>query len=482
MGDILSYYQDRIANESFLGTAQTRQSIIHHLRLIGYRLSTASPASAMLKLTVPESKTGIIKISRGDAFATKSQKDKASVRFEYTGDVPLTIDLASLKNEPNEKGKKSYMGIPVEEGRLIRNEKIGTSNGQANQHFVLLHQGLILRSLGKGSEVNKDIELKIGNDPLPWTLQESLAFSREGQKHFIIEIDENDGATVIFGDGAFGAKPPADSEIYVSYRVGGGIKGNVPQQTIVTIVDAPQLSLLGAHITNPFAATGGADRESIEHAVMHAPEVFRSLKRAVTAEDYEALALDYKGVGKVRAVAQSWNRVTLYIAPEGGGNVNDILKNNLIAYFEDKRPVTTIVEIEDVDYVKIYVKADIGIERYYTEEDIKDKVQKAAHNILSFDNVNFEQTIYLSKFYESIEAVEGVNYVNIIEFYEFRSGQLYRGYVLADGHPEKVKPDGKITLGKNEIPRIPDPGDPDDADYASGICINITNDNITYGV
>ena len=37
MGDILSYYQDRVANESFLGTARTRRSVIEHLRLIGYQ-------------------------------------------------------------------------------------------------------------------------------------------------------------------------------------------------------------------------------------------------------------------------------------------------------------------------------------------------------------------------------------------------------------------------------------------------------------
>ena len=53
MGDILSYYQDRIANESFLGTAQTRRSIIQHLRLIGYRLGTAAPATATLTLLLP---------------------------------------------------------------------------------------------------------------------------------------------------------------------------------------------------------------------------------------------------------------------------------------------------------------------------------------------------------------------------------------------------------------------------------------------
>src|SRR4029453_1299742 len=73
MGDILSYYQDRVANESFLGTAQERGSVIQHLRLIGYRLSTAAPASATLTLTVPATCTDVITIRQGDAFATKSQ-------------------------------------------------------------------------------------------------------------------------------------------------------------------------------------------------------------------------------------------------------------------------------------------------------------------------------------------------------------------------------------------------------------------------
>ena len=45
MGDILSYYQDRVANESFLGTAQQRRSVIQHLRLIGY----GSPRRPLLR-------------------------------------------------------------------------------------------------------------------------------------------------------------------------------------------------------------------------------------------------------------------------------------------------------------------------------------------------------------------------------------------------------------------------------------------------
>src|SRR5262247_2038150 len=82
IGDILSFYQDRVANESFLGTARTRRSVIEHLRLIGYELATAAPAAAALSLAVPAAVTATVTVNRGDAFATMSQKDSPSIRFE----------------------------------------------------------------------------------------------------------------------------------------------------------------------------------------------------------------------------------------------------------------------------------------------------------------------------------------------------------------------------------------------------------------
>lgn len=464
MGDILSYYQDRVANESFLGTAQTRRSIIHHLRLIGYKLATAAPASATLTLTVPADCEETITISKGDAFATKSQKDKPSVRFEYTRETSLTIDCSTLPVDPV-TNKKHYEGIPVEEGRLVKDEILGTSDGSPNQRYTLAHPGLILRPLGRGQEINKDIILitQLGEAIEEWTLQESLAFSREQQKDFVLEIDEEDRATIIFGDGAFGAIPPNGTVIKATYRVGGGLHGNVAANTIQTIVDAPQLALLGAKVTNPEPATGGAERESIEHAVLHAPSVFRSLKRAVTKKDCEELALDFKGVGKVRAQATNWNTVTLYVAPESGGHVSDVLEANLLAYFEDKRPISTTIEIEDVDYVKIYVTAEVGMENYYAEEDIEARVQETAGSLLAFDNVDFGQTIYLSKFYEVIEDIEGVAYVNIREF---RPESEAAGY---------LETSGKIELTDNEIPIIPD-HPVNDAEYLAGIKVVFKGD------
>ncbi len=459
MGDILSYYQDRIANESFLGTARTRRSIIHHLRLISYRLATAAPAAAKLRLTFPAATNGIVTVKRGFAFATKSRKDSPSVRFEYTG-PNFDIDCSALSVVA---GRKPFpTEISVEEGRTIRNEILGPSDGSPNQRFRLAQAGLILRSEGQASGINKDVSLQteLGGVIHEWAMQESLAFSRAGRNDFAVEIDADDRAEIVFGDGAFGAVPPPGSTIRVDYRVGGGERGNMGPDSIQTIVDAPALALAGAKVTNPKPATGGAERESIEHAVTHAPQVFRSLKRAVTSDDYEALALKYKGVGKVRAESTNWNTVKLYVAPQGGGQVSDVLRANLLAYFADKRPVSTIIEIENVDYVKVYVEARVDIQSYYSQADMKEKVQRAAGGLLAFGAVDFARPIYLSKFYEKIEAIEGVNFVTITEF---------RRIVPPGRSPD---PAGVLTFDANEIAKIPD--EAGDEAYFGGITLVVT--------
>ena len=46
-----------------------------------------------------------------------------------------------------------------------------------------------------------------------------------------------------------------------------------------------------ASVTNLSPAVGGADPEDLEHAKLRAPEVLRARERAVTADDFEALAL-----------------------------------------------------------------------------------------------------------------------------------------------------------------------------------------------
>jgi hypothetical protein len=163
-------------------------------------------------------------------------------------------------------------------------------------------------------------------------------------------------------------------------------------------------------------------------------------------------------VGKVRAVATGWNEVTLFVAPSGGGKVSDVLEAGLKGYLEDKRMLSQVVEVSDVDYIPIRVTAEIAIQSFYVAADVVAHVQQAAAELLAFDRVDFNQTIYLSKFYEVSQDIPGVVYVNITEFRR------------EDSPAPAVDPLGKIALGPNEVPVIPT-----DPNYANGLRVVVVN-------
>lgn len=451
MGDVLGYYQDRVAAESYLGTARSRRSVIDHLGLIGYSLGTAAPARTVLTITVPDGAEGTATVNRGDAFATTSTPMSPSLRFTYTGPaklVPLGPDAPRT------------FELPVEEGRLLVDELIGTSDGTPDQRFALGQAPLIRQSRGLADKAADDVVLVARHTEAGlvheeiWTLRPTLAFSpptpdpvrdppgRVSQRDFTVEIDAEDRAVVMFGDGTFGAVPVAGDTLYAAYRVGGGIRGNVGAGQITTHVGQTDLSRIGARVTNLIPATGGAERESADRAVRTAPAVFRSLGRAVTAADYEAIALAFPGVGKVRAVAGTWNAVTLYVALDGGGELTDVHRDALRAYFEDVRPISVAIDFLNVVPLKVYVAASVDVLPYYAATEVEDEVRRAAAAVLDFANVDFGRPIYLSRFYEVIEAVPGVAGAVITEF---RPDQ-------GEGQPPVVLT-GKIAPSGAELPQ-----------------------------
>ena len=443
MGDILGYYQDRVATEALLGTATSRRSVIQHLRLIGYELRTAAPAVTTLLVSVPGTVTGTVTVQPGNAFATRSRPGVPSVRFEYTGAGDLPIDFGHITADPV-TGRKTYDKITVEEGRLITREVLGSSDGRPGQRFPLACPRLILRP-GDGSD------LKISTPDGDWTVVDTLAFSQGGLRRCTVDIDGDDQATVCFGDGAFGAIPTQNTPVTATYRVGGGAAGNVGPGEVNTIVSGA-LAALGATVTNPDAARQGADREAVEDAVAHAPAVFRALGRAVTAADYEALVLAFPGVAKVRATTGTWNEVQLHVVPEGGGDVSDVLEAGLTAFLEDKRMLSQVVTVTGVTYRPVLVTAQIGVDTRYVSDDVVDAVRQRAAGLLALDAVDFGQPVYLSRFYEEIQNTPGVLYANITEF-------------RRDDEPDPpVEAHGKIDFLPFELPAAPR-----DTDYPGGI-------------
>jgi Baseplate J-like protein len=438
MGDIVSYYVDAAANESFLGTAQTRQSVIEHLRLIGYRMATATAALTELTVSVPKLPETPVVISTGDAFSTEAKRGAPAVRFEYTGteSIPLAFRTDTEAGKPIE----SLVRIPVVEGKTVTDDVLGSSDGTAYQRFPLTYTGVILRTFAPEEVMLSAVSTQAGEDHRGWRLRETLAFSGPADPDFTVEVDENDRAVLVFGPCA----PRSGAVLRATYRVGGGELGNVAAGTITRVVTAAGLAgVKDVKVTNTARAIGGAPRESTDRAIAQAPAVFRSLGRAVTADDFVALALAYPGVGKARVRASGWNSVQLIVAPEGGGDVNDILRGDLIRYFEDKRPIGTRVEVVGVTYVPVFVSATVDVEPYFSGQRVADQVRAAVRGVLAFDRVGSGEVLYLSKFFEAIEAIDGVAGVNITQFARHEQDS-------------PIPANGKLTMSADELPRVPE--------------------------
>ncbi len=105
------------------------------------------------------------------------------------------------------------------------------------------------------------------------------------------DYDGDGGTTIRFGDGTFGLTPVPGTAFTVTYRAGGGSTGNVPADTIITVVPGQAQGAIVTACTNPFAAAGGADAETLAQVRVRAPQRFSAEPlRAVLAGDYVAAA------------------------------------------------------------------------------------------------------------------------------------------------------------------------------------------------
>uniref|UniRef100_UPI0035CBCB26 putative baseplate assembly protein n=1 Tax=uncultured Sphingomonas sp. TaxID=158754 RepID=UPI0035CBCB26 len=86
-----------------------------------------------------------------------------------------------------------------------------------------------------------------------------------------------------------------------SYRFGGGDRGNVA----AGMISAPMTPIAGidaSGVINPVAAAGGSDEEDIATAMERAPRVLKARDRAVTAGDYELLAMAAGTIARAKAM------------------------------------------------------------------------------------------------------------------------------------------------------------------------------------
>lgn len=410
--DVMHYYIDRAATESFLPTATQPSTVLAFANLYGYRPNPVNAATAYVSV---QNTGSSVTIPAGTKFTSKSPK-YGNIAFYSTSTV--TAASSSTVQVPLRQGTES-----AAPSTLVNELGSTASDGNPGQRFYLYGTKIDVPSIrvyvGEG----------VGGADVEWLVTPQLAFSSPDDSAFSISYDGAGRTQIIFGDGLNGRIPPVGTTIKATFAVCDGASGNVEPNTIVSINSSSFPTL--RNITNAVAATGGRDNESSESIKTALPAMMRVRDSGVTLSDFVDLALGVSGVSKATAVytgaSTSGASVTVYALDDQDGYttasassiaVSSSLRNSVQFELLSKAMlgITTVTVPSTVSLTQIYINVTLYVKNNYIQNSVKASVNTAILKLFEFANVSFNQTMTIGDVYRAILAVEGVDYAVVTGF------------------------------------------------------------------
>jgi len=227
------------------------------------------------------------------------------------------------------------------------------------------------------------------------------------------DYDGDSGDTIRFGDGTFGPTPLDGSQFWVTYRFGAGAAGNVAPDSITQIGSGATGVL---RVTNPLAASGGSDAETLQHVARMAPQAFRAVQyRAVLPADYEAAAKTLPWVQQAGTVFRwtgSWLTVFTTPDPLNSEQVTPTQQTALINLLNRYR----MAGYESYAPQAQYASLDLVVEACALPTAFRGDVEAALLTALGSgpsgffnpNNFTFGQPLWLSNLETAIQGAPGV--------------------------------------------------------------------------
>lgn len=397
IAEVLHYYVDNMARETFLSTARRYDSVVKHGALVDYhaRAAIAATVDVILSRSITGNSIGAkLTIPQGTLFTDSSGNSWLSARDVIWYSNVTTCKVPIIQHERYTASALNNMVIPTGD-RVILN--LGTlPNGKYYE---------------QGS-----MSLQIGGET--WVLVDTFAKSKPTDKHFMVSVDEALNPYIMFGDGTFGKKPAAGAKITnVVFYLTNGTQGNVKSNTITSVPSVISSSITDATVSNAYDAGGGSNYENFTMLKEHIPLSVKTLGVAITKEDFESLAMLVDGVNKAKADYECGRKLTIYISPDGGAVASSELINRVYNLLSQRAPMTTWLKVKSAGKVQIILEMDVTGKKSYKTAEIQTQILTALYNAYSPEQAQIGGSVRVSDIYALIDNLSTVDYLHLTKFY-----------------------------------------------------------------
>jgi len=341
-------------------------------------------------------------------------KDTGESATGFVGtDTTRTMQLTNLPDNPLPLAAPMnvlFNLMSMSRGKSVYNEILGSGDaGTSGQEFVLKNSPLTYLLSGDSSAGgNYKSTLRVWVSGIEWKAAPSFYGQPPDATVFVTREDENNQTHVQFGDGVHGARlPSGTNNVVASYRFGSGAE--TPEAGKLTVIATAQPGLTS--IRNPVAAGGGDDPEPANQIRRYAPLSVLAFGRAVSGDDYEAIAALTPGVARARAywrfdLIQQRTMVCVYVGNDAAA-VNAVK----VAFGGDadpNRPV--VVKLATPVPVRI-LSLKLVVDAKYVPDDVVTATTQALTDpvtgLFGKDRVGIEEMIFVSRIYAACLSVPG---------------------------------------------------------------------------
>ena len=294
-----SFYLNMVASESFLDSAQLRDSVISHAKELNYLPRSKKSSRVTLDpftITTSRSLNTLI-MPKGTRFSgiTKGVSYNFTTDSIYVNNTPIANLVANtnvfyISNRIiPEDGSPTFIDSPfvVYQGDYQTDTYVVDYTIE-NQRFVITDPNVDTDSIAITVTENS------GALTFNYIYASTLLGIKNTDTKFFLQPAENNKYEIVFGDDIIGRRPRNNAIITIEYRTSSGVEGN-GVTTFRLNTDVVGFSGGGSMVaiddiysdkTASGGSYGGENEETIEQIRFKAPRYFQTQERAVTTDDY----------------------------------------------------------------------------------------------------------------------------------------------------------------------------------------------------
>ena len=411
IAETLHFYIDNAAQESFLSTARKYDSVVKLGRLVDYHPKAATAARVDVRLNRNSSATGdVVTIPKGTEFQDTAGNTWLSTRPVTLGAYVDHVNIPLIQH--------SFYNLDKLEGLSL---SIDTADDTKSVSSIMISLGSIEGGLYEQGTLQLEIDGK------PWVEVTSFAYSKEGDRHFMVETDDDGIPYIIFSNYVSSASI-GERITKASCYITQGSSGNVAANSITNVPSIISSILESATIFNMEAAGGGTNYEDIQTLKQNIPLSIRTTGVAITKQDFIDRALLVSGVREVALEYECGKKMTLYVAAANGLIAAEDILESVRNQLKPSLPISTELTVKSVGKNLMVLDIEVIGKRGFTKDNINEEVMTALMTAYAPENSSIGSSVRISDIYALVDNCKSVDYLHLNKFYVTPWPKLIVGY------------------------------------------------------